>query len=250
MFPNISQRIAKISRDGIAFVDKKKDFLGVLFGFAAFIISIYTLIQGIYEEERTLRSHITDVMGKLAPVSREIEKIRKESVDPEEPYTKSQIDKLERQYNSLVYQADYIAKQIPHLISEVEYSNIAIAFAEINDYYKAESYWQRAIETSLRGYKKDEMWYANLRKAYNIRRFADFLYDYSYYDRAYEQYNRSLDLLVTEHDQVLWDRAWTYIQQARLAAATSKKSIAERYLILSYQTYSRIKLKHLKERGW
>jgi hypothetical protein len=189
--------------DILAYIIRNKDFFGFVFGLAAFITSLITLRQKKYEVQRTLRSQITDVMGKLVSVGQEIEKFRNDHADEmEEHHIKVQLDLLERQNSSLAQQADYLASHIPQLVSEVEYRNIALAFDLASDYYKTEYYWLCAINSSLRGYKKEAMWYAKLRKAYNIRRYADFLAKEGNFKQALRQYNKSLELLDTEHDQV------------------------------------------------
>src|SRR5438309_741914 len=105
-----------------------KDYLSLTLSALAFALSLsataITLRQKKYETERTLRSQLTDAIGKLNASFEAMEKLREEKAST---WNAPQVVNLKAFYNGqkLFYarQAIYVANQIPRLVSDSEYNS-------------------------------------------------------------------------------------------------------------------------------
>jgi hypothetical protein len=167
------------------------------------ILSTYiSTRQKKFETQRTLRIQLTDVLGKIAALNLELAKIPVTGASAS-GLTTGMKGHLIDQKRFLVRQATYISDQIPQLVSPFEYLLIAGTFADIQDVYRAEQFFRKAIE---------HVGQDDLDLGIITRGFARFLFTYGEPDLAREQYSAAVGIFSGDSDIMKDYRGDTYLR--------------------------------------
>src|SRR6266511_3032690 len=203
---------------------ENKDLLTLSISIAALLISSLMLILRRHELQRTFRSQFVDVLSKLSSLGYEIDSIKTNAA----AYQSGDLAALEPsrrlwlQHNSLLEQAEYLLRQMPALANHVDYRMMAESLSSIGNYYRADYYWQKALDsvskdtTSRLGawwrrlFKKPD-WYAKMLEGMLRLQYADFLHLSNEYGACREQFKRAIGLFDEDHDQTLWEAGWALI---------------------------------------
>jgi tetratricopeptide (TPR) repeat protein len=118
----------------------------------ALVLSVISFVQstwqGHYEEQRTIRSQLTDVLAKYMSTTIDILKASHEFAQSDPKLYQALSGGLNQQQEFLLHQAMYLATQIPRQVSSVEYETIAFANVGSGDLINADKYYRKAIEVS------------------------------------------------------------------------------------------------------
>jgi tetratricopeptide (TPR) repeat protein len=182
-----------------------KDYITLLLSSSALVVATLSYLntwrQRRIDNQRTLRLALTDVIEKLV----ETDWQRSELDRSNEGTINDKVIESRRILNSkrsyLAWQGDYIAKQVPHLATDSDFSNLARAFAAINDYDRARSYWEQCIRKST----------TPTIRSISLRGYARFLFIQGELDAGRRLYRESLEERVPDTDETRRIRADTYV---------------------------------------
>lgn len=199
-----------------------KDYVTILLSGFAFILSLtataISLRQKKYEIERTLRSQLTDAIGKLNTAFESIEKLRLEKFDI---WGTPPLANMRSFYNGqkLFYakQAIYVAEQIPKLVSDAEYNSIARAFSDLDDENTAFRYYELAIAAAT----------TSISKATNLRGYARLLLRNGQEELGRKRFSEALELVSDGTDSAHWFRAETLQRWAQIEAEFCETTSAD-----------------------
>jgi tetratricopeptide (TPR) repeat protein len=170
---------------------------------AALGLSVYATItaqkKSLDERTRTIRTQLTDVLGRLTSLYIEAAKLAHEAKDDHQ-YLDSLSTALNQQNGFLLEQAVYLSKQIPALVTTYEFNTIAVADTNAGNLIRAEDYQRRAIDVAP----------TDLYKSQAVRGYAVFLYPQGRLNEGREQFRRALDLLKGEDNLVHSTKGYTY----------------------------------------
>jgi tetratricopeptide (TPR) repeat protein len=157
------------------------------------------------ENHRGIRKSLSEILGELTEVS-----ITRHKLDIEYPDSTDKIVVLRRMYNSqrryLASHAEYLADQIPKLITDIDYNLLAGAYHAIGDYSKTQHYWELCVEKSP----------SNVIRALNLRGYARFLFALKHVDMGRQKFVEALNLLKPDTDPSLRERADTYAMWSKI----------------------------------
>ena len=188
-----------------------KDYISLSLSSLAFVLSLsataISLHQKKYETERTLRSQLTDAIGKLNAAFEAVEKLRSENTDD---WNTSRIVNFRSFYNGqkLFYarQALYVAEQIPNLVTDVEYNSIARTFGDLDDDDSASKYYELAIAATN----------SPIFKASNLRGYGRLLIRMGKLEQGRKRFSEALAAVSGESDSAHWFRAETLGRWAQI----------------------------------
>lgn len=135
---------------------------------------------------------------------------------------------MQRRY--LADHAEYLAKQIPTLVSDIDYNVLAVAFDAIGDYEKAQVHWESCVRSSV----SDPI------RAMNLRGFARFLFFQGNTQLGRKKYAESLEIDLPDTDNVRRLRADTYALWARVEMEFGYAEEARRLASQARSTAQRI----------
>lgn len=157
------------------------------------------------ENHRGIRKSLSETLGELTEVS-----IIRHKLDIEYPESTDKIVVLRRMYNSqrryLASHAEYLAEQIPALITEIDYNLLAGAYHSIGDYSKTQHYWSLCVEKSP----------SDVIRAMNLRGYARFLFALKGVELGRQKFDEALSLFRPDTDPSLRERADTYAMWAKI----------------------------------
>lgn len=125
-----------------------KDIVVIGISSSALIFSITSFVltfrQRALQNTRDIRKSLTEAISGLGDVS-----LARTRLDADNPIATEQIVGLRRLYNSqrryLANHAEYLARQTPSLVSDIDYQILAVAFAAIGDYDRAQKHWESCV---------------------------------------------------------------------------------------------------------
>lgn len=127
-----------------------KDIVSLLISILAFVLSfivtIYTIVVGILDKKRTIRTQLTDVFNKMFDANLESIKQNIDLLDKDQYYIQSVNQQFSQQFAALLEQAMYLANQIAKDVTTIEYNTLAAANAGIQQYALANTYARKSIE--------------------------------------------------------------------------------------------------------
>ena len=142
-------------------------------------------IKGASEQQRTMRSQLTNVLGRIISSNLENTKAFRDA-GQSDPFYYQQVSSILNQQNAfLLQQAMYVSEQIPSLVTTVELNTIALANASAGDIVVAERYYKRAIDTSPSDYYK----------SLATRSYATFLFPQRRFEEGRDQFRKAVSLL-------------------------------------------------------
>jgi len=200
-----------------------KDKASITLSIIALIISvaaaINTEISSKHEEQRTVRSQLTDVLSQIISVSIENAKLYKEAAKTDPVYYQAISSILNQRNTFLLQQAIYLTEKIPDLVTSVELNTIAAANANAYDLLTAEKYYLKAIDAT-----KSDLW-----KAMAIRSYALFLFPQRRFEEARDQFRKSVSQLRGGDNFVRFTNGLTYQMwgAAELSSANSPERAEE-----------------------
>lgn len=101
---------------------------------------------------------------------------------------------------SFTRQAVYLAEKNPELVTDIEFSNIAMGLVIVGDTTLAETYWQKAVDASPSDF------YAVV----NLRGYADFLFREGNHEKARDSYRKALKVFNNDTDKNKATNGYTY----------------------------------------
>ncbi|UVM34386.1 hypothetical protein [Pseudomonas sp. B21-019] len=174
-------------------------------GVAGLVLSLITLLMKSGENNRTIRSQLTDVLARLNAVAAESRKYRietaKERLTPDQ---RAMFGFYNDQRLFLVGQARYLIEQIPDHVSHSELSLVAQALGTVGDHELACHYWENSFEKSP----------SNYIRGIHSRGFASYLFGQGYTELGRYRFKSSISLITADSDQRRADRAETYLRWA------------------------------------
>lgn len=209
--------------------------VAVLFSIASLVIS--NNISQI-QEERVLRSELTDTLDKLATIQIEALRIQSEfTADINNAATQALVQQALVAFNTqnvnLLQQAITLANRIPSFVTWIDYSIIAQASQNFGDMLLAETYYQRAIEKASTNYDK----------GIAIRGYAGFLFAQNRLEEARVQIQAAVDTLENlegSPEYRSFTLGFTYQNWAISEAMVGQTEEAERLLRQSCEMYGTI----------
>ncbi|MEK7237044.1 MAG: hypothetical protein AAB242_10500 [Nitrospirota bacterium] len=169
-------------------LDKLKDKIALWLSILAFALSSYATVAGerraFDEKKRTIRSQLTDVLGKLSSLQVENARLMHDAKD-DSLYQQAVNQALSQQNGFLLDQAFYLADQIPNLVTTYEFNTIAGASFNAGNVLATEKYHLKAIEAA----------HSELYKTQATRSYAAFLFSQKRLIEGREQFNKALSLL-------------------------------------------------------
>lgn len=191
----------------------KKDKATIAISIIALMISIAATInsevKSQYEKKRILKSQLTDVLSRINKLNIENAKLFKEigKTDPEYFQTLSAMYNQENGF--LLQQAMLLSKQIPELVSDIEYNTIALANFNTGDFITAEEYYLKAIDSC----------HDNYYSALAMKSYAMFLFQIMRYEQGREYFKNAISLLNNNDNRDKYTRgtiyqAWAFNEMA------------------------------------
>jgi tetratricopeptide (TPR) repeat protein len=216
-----------------------KDIVVIGLSSSALIVSITSFVltfrQRVLENIRGVRKSLTDVISDLGDVA-----LARAKLDADNPTVTEQITRLRRLYNSqrryLANHAEYLAAQIPALVSDIDYSVLAVAFDAIGDYDRAQKHWENCVSASPS---------APL-LAMNLRGFARFLFFQGNAQLGRKKYHESLEVELPDTDNIRQIRADTYAMWAKTEMDFGYEQEARRLKEQAISTAKRIAHKGMR----
>ncbi len=200
---------------------KLSDRLSIFISTAALLISIFATVKGEMngekERERTVRSQLTDVLGRIEALSidgtnlskeNDLERLKIENSESEFEknqarikalYAQNVLSMISRQVSGLLDQATYLSDQIPQLVTTIEYNTIASAFSSSNQALKAEVYFKKAIDLAPDAFMKSGA----------TRTYAMFMFPQGRIPEGRELFRQSLTYLKGQDNLVLYENGLT-----------------------------------------
>jgi tetratricopeptide (TPR) repeat protein len=131
---------------------QRKDYVTIAISSLALLVSLSSTVlsywRGYYDEQRTVRSQLSDVLSRIITTNVESAKLFRDVSDEDPTYVQAISAALSQQQGFLLHQAMYLTDQIPRLVSAFEYNTIAYSNANSGDPINAERYYRTAIEVS------------------------------------------------------------------------------------------------------
>ena len=121
-----------------------KDWITLCASLSALFFSILTYRQKSGESRLSLRKQLTELLEKLTDLNLEAGKYRNKKTD----YPTNYLGLLNDQRRFFIRQAEFVAEQIPALVSPYEYLVLAGAFDETDDTPQADKYFNLAIAST------------------------------------------------------------------------------------------------------
>ena len=212
-----------------------KDKLAIGLSIAAFCISIYSTIAGelrsTEERRRTIRSQLTDVLGRLEALQLDAAKLQRDAKGDSE-YLQQITGALQQEKGFFIDQAVFLADEIPNLTTSYELNTIAVANAENGNLMVAEKYYKRAIDVAP----------TDLYRSMAMRSYAAFLfYSPTRIDEGRELFRKAIETLKGEDNFIRGTNGFTYqmwaVHELRFAHSPEK---ANKYFDAAKQEYSAI----------
>ena len=125
--------------------------VGVVISIVALAVSIIALALSTrgrrLERERTLRSQLSEVLREYASTLLERSRVTS-ATDRDRPTPSGVTAVLDQLESFLVQQINYLAEQIPRLVTSVEWCAIGYSNGRSGDFVRADMYYKRGIEAS------------------------------------------------------------------------------------------------------
>ena len=220
-----------------------KDFITIAISACAFLVSLVSFIvsrrskkqedeRKEHEDERALRLLMNDTVSNIRTA-----RIEQAKYFTEHGLTAGAVFGLfNYQINSLVRLAVYITERIPALVTDIEFSTLADAFAWTGDRQKAHQYWEAAITAS-----KDEYY-----ETVNRRDFANFLFASGNVGAGREQYKKALDLSPISDDTSKYMTGYTYRMWGWNERAAGNELSAKDYFDKAAEAYRTISVEGMR----
>ena len=182
-----------------------KDYVTIVISGLAFLLSlsatIFSLRKKEYEEQRTLRLSLNDVIVKILGARIDYAKFVYDHRDSPEIFDRV---RLNRTYNeqmfSLASISAYLVKRIPSLVSNVDYGIIGDAFALAGDHEGAKQHFEMIFNNSMD---------RNHETLYH-RTFAGYLYQWGDPENGEKEYDEALKSAVGSDDSSKYQQGYTY----------------------------------------
>lgn len=181
-----------------------KDIITVSISSLAFLVAtlsyLNTLRQRKVDNQRTLRTALTDVIAELVQVDWDRVDLDRNDDSSNDDRVVDMRRILNNKRSYLARHGDFLAQQMPDLITDADFNSLARAFADIGDYDKARTYWERCVILSS----------TPLIRAMNLRGFARFFFRLGDFDAGRKVYRESLEVPLPDNDETRRIKADTY----------------------------------------
>lgn len=173
-----------------------KDKIVVAISISAFLLSITSTILGerraSANKELSLKEDLSRTLSRVMDLTKENAILYKDySQDPDNhTFFKIQSGNFAQEKTFLIQKAVFIADQIPHLVSPVEFNTIALATTEAMDLTNAEKYYQLATKTATGPYYVVSA----------IRSYANFLFVQRRFEEGRNQFQTAVDQFPGDDD--------------------------------------------------
>ena len=223
-----------------------KDSFALLFSCLALIVSIIsfvvTLLQKKGETERGLRLELSNVLEKLSDIEVVMAQDGPGHLGGDLPAQSNRtirgVKTIQRRY--LTSKADFIVKRVPAaLVTDGELLVLALAYAAIDDFSKAEEYWRKCIDTAV----------TPLHKAVNLRMFARFCFFVKSAEEGRRQFASAVELASDATDASKYSKGTTYEVWAAAEAQAGFHDEAENKLKIAKVIFESISWRLLRNRG-
>lgn len=187
-----------------------KDIITIALSSGAFCFSIASFIltfrQRTVEDRRGTRKSLTDAVSSLTQVNLAMSRLNIDYPNSVE----ERIISLRRNYNSqkrfLANHIDYLAQQIPELVTDIDCMTAASGFESHGDYERAEKFYLLAVEKALN----------RALKHMNMRGLARFYFLRGNAGRGRKTYEEAIELELLDNDSMRQLRADTYLLWANV----------------------------------
>jgi tetratricopeptide (TPR) repeat protein len=187
-----------------------KDIVTIALSSAAFCFAVasfaITFRQRTIEDKRSTRKSLTDIVAELAKVD-----LAANQLELDYPSSAAErIVSFKRTFNTqrryLANHGEFLADQIPNLVTDIDYMSIARACDSAGDYDKAEKFFHLAVEKSPN----------NGLRATNLRGLARFWFMRGNAQKGRLTYQQSLQLELPDTDTIRRFVSDTYMMWARI----------------------------------
>lgn len=144
----------------------------------------FPYLQSQRDEQRDIKSQLTDVLGKLMDTLLDNSKLP--TASPE------LVALLNQRYMFLLKQAVYLSNQAPKLVNDIEYNTIAFLSIQLGENLDAEQNYKKAIDASPEGHSRAMM----------VSTYANFLFACGRPEDARKQYDQATSM-IKEGDEFL-----------------------------------------------
>lgn len=246
-------------------IARNKDFFTLAISLLALTVSLVTLLLRRQELQRTIRNQFVEVMNKVSSIDYDLYSIKISAAYASGDFeAMKESDKLRPQLEAMIDQAEYLIQQIPSLATYVDYRALAQAFSRVDNPYKAEAYWKRALEffhlgptarwrrwcaRMLKINSNDKKWYLRLLEGELRLRYADFLAQKGDYDGCRKQFRTADELFDSDHDHARWQAGWAQILLARFETGLGHEDTAQDCLKAASERYARIEDEIMRATG-
>jgi tetratricopeptide (TPR) repeat protein len=167
-----------------------KDIATIIISSIALIVSAFSAYVSIHqkklETERTVRTQVTDTIDKLVEVENALDELRNRKPSTTEPaVSPATLGRLKDRRLFLARHGAYLVNQIPHLVTDIEYFRLAVAFSAGRDFLQSETFFRKAIEAA------DEDRY----RAQNVRGLARLLFEQGNAEQGRAKFRDAITLL-------------------------------------------------------
>jgi tetratricopeptide (TPR) repeat protein len=186
-----------------------KDIITLVISSLAFIVAVLSYLntarQRRVDNERTLRYALTEVIADLVQVDWDRVELDRENVGSKDDKVVTMRRILNNKKSYLARQGDFLVQQMATLTTDTDFNSLARAFADMGDYAKARGYWDRCVQQSS----------TPIIRAMNLRGFAAFLFRMGDFDTGRRVYRESLEVQLSDNDEMRRLRADTYAMWMR-----------------------------------
>jgi len=206
--------------------DKFKNKITLALSILAFILSVFATMtterRAFHEKQRTVRTQLTDVLGRLSSLQVENAKLMHEAKN--DPFYQQSISvALAQQNGFLLDQAFYLSDQIPGLVTTYEFNTIASASFNAGNVLATEKYHLKAIKAA----------HSDLYKAQATRAYASFLFTQRRFVEGRDQFNQALRLLkggdnLTRQTNGITYQTWAWNEQHLALAPQDAKNLYDK----------------------
>lgn len=162
----------------------------------------WSILQGRYEQQRLLRSQLSEVLMRI--VSTDVEQMKLPHDLKDQAYVQNISNALGYQHNFLLRQAMFLADQIPALVTDVEYNTIAVGNQSSGDFLNAEKYFKRSIDVAPNAQYQSVA----------LGSYANFLFLTHRFEEARKEYQMALSALVGNDNSTRYGRGLLYQEWA------------------------------------
>jgi len=246
-------------------ITRNKDFFALGISLLALATSLVTLWLRRQEVQRTIRNQFVEVMNKISLTDYDLNSIKTGAAYASGDFgALKESDKLRLQLDAMIDQAEYLVQQVPSLATYVDYRALAQAFSRVEDPFKAEFYWEKALETFqkrstgrwgrwyaklLRTDSNEVNWYLRLLEGALRLRYAEFLHQKGDYEGCRKQFRRADELFDSDRDQACWQAGWAQILLARIETGLGQEDTAQDCLKAARTRYARMKDEGMRATG-